>query len=39
VIIEQQGLVVQSGGRMRAFVGKAYVPQAVPQGVALDEIR
>jgi hypothetical protein len=39
VLIEQPGLVVQSGGHMRGFVGKAYVPQAVPQGVALDEIR
>lgn len=39
VLIEQPGLVVQSGGHMRAFVGKAYVPQAVPQGVAIDEIR
>ena len=39
VLIERPGLVVQSGGHMRAFVGKAYVPQAVPQGVAIDEIR
>jgi hypothetical protein len=39
VLIEQPGLIVQSGGHMRAFVGKAYVPQAVPQGVAIDEIR
>ena len=39
VLIEQPGLVVQSGGHMRAFVGKAYVPEAVPQGVAIDEIR
>jgi hypothetical protein len=39
VLIEQPGLVVQSGGHMRAFVGKAYVPEAVPQGVATDEIR
>ena len=39
VVIEQPGLVVQSGGHTRAFVGKAYVPEAVPQGVAIDEIR
>ena len=39
VLIEQPGLVVQSGGHMRAFVGKAYVPEALPQGVAIDEIR
>lgn len=39
VLIEQPGLVVQSGGHMRAFFGKAYVPEAVPQGVTIDEIR
>jgi Protein of unknown function (DUF2844) len=39
VLVEQPGLVVQSGGHLRAFVGKAYVPGAVPQGVAVDEIR
>jgi Protein of unknown function (DUF2844) len=38
VLIEQSGLVVQSGGHMRAFVGKAYVPEALPQGVTVDEI-
>jgi hypothetical protein len=32
-------LVVTSGGHMRAFVGKAYLPDAVPQGVTADEIR
>lgn len=39
VLIEQPGLVVQSGGHMRAFSGRAYVPEAVPQGVVIDEIR
>lgn len=39
VLIEQPGLVVQSGGHMRAFFGRAYVPGAVPQGVTMDEIR
>ena len=39
VLIEQPGLVVQSGGHMRSFVGRAYVPESVPQGVAVDEIR
>jgi hypothetical protein len=32
-------LVVQSGGQMRAFFGRAYLPAQVPQGVALDDIR
>ena len=39
VLIEQPGLVVQSRGHMRAFVGRAYLPQAVPQGVATEEIK
>src|SRR5262249_49115351 len=33
------GLVVQSSGHMRAFSGKAYLPDAVPQGVASEEIK
>ena len=33
------GLVVHSGGRMRAFAGKAYLPDAVPAGVQSEEIR
>lgn len=37
--IEQPDLVVQSSGRMRAFFGKAYVPQLLPQGVSMDEIQ
>lgn len=37
--VQQSGLVVQSGGRMRAFFGRAYLSALVPQGVALDEIR
>jgi hypothetical protein len=33
------GLVVQSSGHMRAFSGKAYLPDAVPAGVASEEIK
>ena len=33
VMIQQNGLVVQAGGHMRSFSGKAYLPQAMPQGV------
>jgi hypothetical protein len=33
------GLVVHSGGHMRAFAGKAYLPDAVPAGVQSEEIR
>jgi hypothetical protein len=39
VAIDQPGLVVQSGGHMRAFVGKAYIPEALPPGVTADSIR
>lgn len=31
-------LVVQSGGRMRAFVGRAYLLSLIPPGVSVDEI-
>jgi hypothetical protein len=39
VTIEQPGLVVQSSGHMRAFVGKAYIPEALPPGVGADSIQ
>jgi Protein of unknown function (DUF2844) len=39
VHVELPGLVVQSGGHMRAFTGRAYLPQSLPQGVAAEEIR
>jgi hypothetical protein len=37
--VEQSGLVVQSGGHMRAFFGRAYVPLMLPQGVSEKEIQ
>jgi len=33
------GLVVESGGHMRSFVGRAYIPGSVPQGVSAGAIR
>ena len=36
--LQQPGLVVQSGGHMRSFAGRAYVPAMLPQGLALDDI-
>jgi hypothetical protein len=36
---QQPGLVVQTGGHMRAFFGKAYVPQMLPRGVLSEEIQ
>ncbi|MGH9529740.1 MAG: DUF2844 domain-containing protein [Terriglobales bacterium] len=37
--IHQNGLVVQSGGHMRAFFGRAYLSDKLPEGVSLDAIR
>jgi len=37
--IQQPGLVVQNGGHMRSYFGKAYVPEMLPQGVTKDEIQ
>jgi Protein of unknown function (DUF2844) len=37
--IQQPGLVVQTGGHMRAYTGRAYVPGMLPQGVHADEIK
>ena len=39
VSIVLPGLVVQSSGHMRAFVGKAYLPDGMPAGVAAEELR
>jgi hypothetical protein len=37
--IEQDDLVVQSAGHMRAFNGRAYVPSLIPPQVSIDEIQ
>jgi hypothetical protein len=39
VLIQQNGLVVQAGGHMRAFSGKAYLPQVMPQGVTAEMLQ
>ena len=39
LVIEQPGLVVQSGGHMRSFAGRAYIPEMLPQGVSPEAIR
>jgi hypothetical protein len=36
--IRQNGWVMQSNGHMRSFQGRAYLPQALPAGMAVDEI-
>jgi len=39
VSIQLPGLVIQSGGHMRDFVGKAYVPEALPPGVSPEDVQ
>lgn len=39
LLVEQSGLVVQMGGHMRAFTGRAYMSYLLPSGVAVTQIR
>jgi hypothetical protein len=39
VMIDQPGLVVQIGGHIRAFAGRAYVPGMLPSGVRAEDIQ
>jgi hypothetical protein len=39
LVIQEPGLVVQVSGHMRSFVGRAYVPQMMPAGVKVEDIR
>lgn len=39
ITIRTAGLVVQSGGHMRALTGRAYVPEMMPSGVRAEEIK
>jgi hypothetical protein len=39
VSIQQSDFVFQNGGHMRAYVGRAYVPAMVPQGVNIDALQ
>jgi hypothetical protein len=36
--IQQSDLVVEAGGHMRAFSGRAYLPAAVPSGISLGAL-
>jgi hypothetical protein len=37
--IETAGFVFQSFGHFRAIAGRAYVPQALPAGIGMEDIR
>ncbi|MGC1415010.1 MAG: DUF2844 domain-containing protein [Candidatus Acidiferrum sp.] len=39
LLIQEPGLVIQITGHMRSFRGKAYVPQMLPAGVRVEDIR
>ena len=39
LLIREPGLVVQTGGHMRAYFGSAYIPELVPQGIHMEEIQ
>lgn len=39
LVVQQSGLVVQTGGHMGAYTGRAYLPQAFPQGFTADDIQ
>jgi hypothetical protein len=38
-VVETPGLVVQSAGHMRGFVGRAYLPDSLPQGVTVNSLK
>ena len=37
--IKQTGLVVQTGGHMRLYFGRAYIPSLLPEGFSPDQIQ
>ncbi|MGB8063173.1 MAG: DUF2844 domain-containing protein [Candidatus Sulfotelmatobacter sp.] len=39
LFVQHSGLVVQLGGHMRSFTGRAYLPDQLPSGVRLEDIR
>ena len=39
LVIDQPELVLQSGGHMRSFTGRAYVPSLLPAGVSAETIQ
>ena len=39
VAVRQNDLVVETGGHMGALTGRAWLPQALPQGMSVDQIQ
>jgi hypothetical protein len=36
--VEQPDVVVESGGQMRSYIGRAWLPAALPQGFSLSDL-
>ncbi|WDD94400.1 DUF2844 domain-containing protein [Burkholderia sp. FERM BP-3421] len=36
--VAQSGFVVEAGGRMRGYTGRAWLPDALPAGVSIDDL-
>jgi hypothetical protein len=36
--VAQSGFVVEAGGRMRGYAGRAWLPDALPAGVSIDDL-
>ncbi len=39
VLIQHAGLVVEISGHLRSFTGRAYIPQRLPAGMHVEDIR
>jgi hypothetical protein len=39
ILIQHTGLVVQVSGHLRSFVGRAYIPQQLPERMRVEDIR
>jgi|SRR5215472_1643652 len=39
LFIQQNGVVVQMGGHMRSYAGRAYLPDQLPTGMRVDDLR
>lgn len=37
--VVQPGFVVEAGGRMRGYTGRAWMPAALPPGVSIDDLQ
>ncbi|MPW21800.1 DUF2844 domain-containing protein [Paraburkholderia sp. CNPSo 3157] len=37
--VEQPDVIVESGGQMRSYVGRAWLPAALPAGISLADLR